>query len=49
MYVKMVEKELGLVDDEKEEPKAEREEEEEDEDVIELDLCKFCNFHVLLF
>ena len=32
--VKMVEKELGLLDDEEEEPEAEREE-EEDEDEIE--------------
>jgi hypothetical protein len=35
--VKMVEKELGLLDDEEEEPKAEREEEEDEDEIEESD------------
>lgn len=35
--VKMVEKELGLLDDEEEEPEAEREEEEDEDEIEESD------------
>jgi hypothetical protein len=35
--VKMVEKELGLLDDEEEEPESEREEEEDEDDIEESD------------